>query len=110
MQLLRKHGSWNLAVLRRSRRCIKISVKGVIMHRYRNLFTIIFQNNVQITLSLKVVVRKNFIAEFSHLKMGIPNFRVKKCFRLQGESQVEGFVLVSLDSPYPRRRGHIGSK
>jgi hypothetical protein len=56
---------------------------------------------VQTTLPLEVFDRKNFTADFYHLKVEKPIFRVFFMFstpQMGGRSQVEGLILVSLES------------
>ena len=81
MQPFRKYSRLKLAHLPQSRGCTKISVKSVIMHRFRKFFTDVFQTYVQTTLPLEVVDRKNFTTEFYHLEVVDPVFRVFSCFR-----------------------------
>ena len=106
MQPFRKYSRLKLAHLRQSRGCTKISVESVIMHRtdLENFFTDVFQTYVRTTVPLEVLDRKNFTAEFYHLKVVKPIFRVFFIFstpQMGGMGQVTGLILVSLESPYP---------
>ena len=103
MQPFGKCSRLKLAHLRQSRGCTKISVQSVIIHRFRNFFTDVFQTYVQTTLPLEVLHQKLQLRLLS-FESGETHFsRFFHVFEPPngGRGQVGRLIFVSLESPYP---------